>query len=532
MRVLSAIIFADIEGYSALMQENEKQAIEYRNKFKNTLEENLDKYEGKIIQFYGDGALLTFTSGLKAVEYALKVQQEFQAEPTVPVRIGVHMGDVVIESDGIFGDSVNITSRIESIAPPGSVLISDKIQDEISNQSHIETKTLGLQNFKNVEKEIEVFAVTNKGVVNPDGINMEGKIENRSYKIAVLPLNNFSENEKLDSLADSISEEIISYLTMVPDFKITSRTSSFGYKGKKLSATAIGRELGVDMLVEGSIRKYLSQLRVTIQLVDVKHGFHVSSKNYDVQGILTLKAQDRLAQEIAKDIAQSLEIPNYEIIFQPGKKPVWGNILKYVLPALIIAGAIIFGIIYLTRGGEENGGAGNSPPDKDSIRNNVAHYLSALYESKHIYSGYNVNLSESFKVFNVPEKYDPFSSLYRDSNNTNKLEFKNIETDELKDLNYLCNFILLGSKDSIRAKLEAVIENVDGEIQLSKIEYTDIIPLKVVVPEKKKTQNEIDTTKTKKDTSLRKQKNDSLKSMTPKLKKELTNQIKKRLRRK
>jgi class 3 adenylate cyclase len=91
MRVLSAIIFADIEGFSALMQEDEKRAIEYRNKFKSKLEENLDKYEGKIIQFYGDGALLTFSSGLKAVEYALKVQQEFQAEPKVPARIGVHM---------------------------------------------------------------------------------------------------------------------------------------------------------------------------------------------------------------------------------------------------------------------------------------------------------------------------------------------------------------------------------------------------------------------------------------------------------
>src|SRR4030095_11838535 len=350
MRVLSAIIFTDIEGYSALMQENEKQAIEYLNKFKSTLEENIEKYEGKIVQFYGDGALMTFTSGLKAVEFAVKVQKIFQTAPKVPVRIGVHMGDVVVEEDGVFGDSINVTSRVESISSPGSILISEKIQDEISNQEHIKTKSLGLQNFKNVEKEIEVFAIVNEGIVNPDSINTEGKIESRTYKIAVMPLSNYTEDPKLDNLADSLSEEIISYLTLVPDFRITSRTSRFAFKGQKESATDIGRKLDVDLLVEGSIVKYMSQMRVTIQLIDVHHGFHIFSKNYDVPFFLTLAGQDKMVEGIAKDITSSLETSTQKFEFIKPKKKFWKRrYVKYTLAALLLAVAA-FTVNYFTQG--------------------------------------------------------------------------------------------------------------------------------------------------------------------------------------
>jgi len=176
MRVLSAIIFADIQGYSALMQKNEKLASEYRDKFKHILENNIDQFDGKIVHFYGDGALIIFTSGLNAVEYSIKVQKELQKEPKVPVRIGIHMGDVVMENDGVFGDSVNVTSRIESIAVPGSIFVSDKIHDAISNHVHLQTKSLGRQSFKNVFKEIEIFAVIDSGIINPAGISKEGKL--------------------------------------------------------------------------------------------------------------------------------------------------------------------------------------------------------------------------------------------------------------------------------------------------------------------------------------------------------------------
>ena len=176
MRVLSAIIFADIQGYSALMGKDEKLANEYRGKFKTTLEKYVNEFDGKIIQFYGDGALIIFTSGLNAVEYSIKVQKELQEEPKVPVRVGIHMGDVVIQEESVFGDSVNVTSRIESIAIPGSIFVSDKIHDAIANHVHLKTKSLGKQNFKNVLKEIEVFAVINDGVVDPHGISREGKL--------------------------------------------------------------------------------------------------------------------------------------------------------------------------------------------------------------------------------------------------------------------------------------------------------------------------------------------------------------------
>ncbi len=178
-RILTAIVFADIYGYTAMMQKDEPHALEIRNRFKKILEDNVENFEGKIIQFYGDGALMIFTSGLKAAEFAIKLQQEAADEPKVPVKTAIHMGDVVYDNEGIFGDGVNVTSRIESVCHPGSVLISDKLRDMISNQPHIITKSLGKVTFKNVAKEIEIFAIINEGLVNPDSISSDGKFSQK-----------------------------------------------------------------------------------------------------------------------------------------------------------------------------------------------------------------------------------------------------------------------------------------------------------------------------------------------------------------
>lgn len=174
-RQLAAILFADIVGYTALMQKDEKSARQNLEKFRNTLNEKIKLYHGQIIQYYGDGCLCTFDSAVDSVQCAKEVQQIFQSEPKVPVRIGLHSGDVFFEADNVYGDAVNIASRVESMGISGSVLVSSSIQNQIKNQTDFKLQSLGKFAFKNVEREMTVYALANEGFAVPKPENLEGK---------------------------------------------------------------------------------------------------------------------------------------------------------------------------------------------------------------------------------------------------------------------------------------------------------------------------------------------------------------------
>src|ERR1043165_3365943 len=151
MRQLAAILFADMTGYTALMQENEQLARLKRRRLKEVLEDGISRYNGKILQYYGDGSLTIFQSAIDCVRCAIDVQQQLQQDPKVELRMGIHTGDVIIEEEAIYGDGVNLASRIESLAVPGSVFISEKVYDEIRNQEHINTREMGYFELKNVK---------------------------------------------------------------------------------------------------------------------------------------------------------------------------------------------------------------------------------------------------------------------------------------------------------------------------------------------------------------------------------------------
>ena len=171
-RQLSAIMFTDIEGYTAMMQFDEKQAMVIRNKHRKIINEVTEKHEGKLIQYYGDGTLSTFKSSVSAVRCAIEMQLAFMETPNVPVRIGIHVGDVISTDSDVIGDAVNIASRIESLAVSGSVLVSDKINDALRNQNDIDTSFLDSFDFKNVNKVIPVFAVVSEGIIVPELIDI------------------------------------------------------------------------------------------------------------------------------------------------------------------------------------------------------------------------------------------------------------------------------------------------------------------------------------------------------------------------
>src|SRR5688572_6811534 len=167
MRQLAALLFADMAGYTSLVQENEQLARVKRRRLKQVLESTIGEFNGKILQNYGDGSLSMFNSAFDSVRCAIRIQEHLQEEPKVDLRIGIHSGDVIIEEEAIYGDGVNLASRIESLAVPGGIFISEKVNDEIKNQPDIYTRELGYFELKNIKQPVRVFAVANAGIVVP-----------------------------------------------------------------------------------------------------------------------------------------------------------------------------------------------------------------------------------------------------------------------------------------------------------------------------------------------------------------------------
>jgi class 3 adenylate cyclase len=177
-------MFTDIEGYTALMQKNEQAAIECRNRHRAVFEQAMANHSGKIVQYYGDGTLSIFSSAIHAVNAGVAMQSLFREPPHVPLRIGIHIGDISVDDSGVYGDGVNIASRIESFAVAGSIFISDKVFDEIKNQPDINTISMGLFELKNVSRPVEVIAIANEGLAVPQVTELKGKTAEPKNRLA------------------------------------------------------------------------------------------------------------------------------------------------------------------------------------------------------------------------------------------------------------------------------------------------------------------------------------------------------------
>lgn len=280
-RQLRAIMFADIAGYTALMQEDEENGLQLRDKFQRKLQEVVSAHYGRILEFKGDGALCSFTSTIEAVRAAIDLQLDMQTAPEVPVRIGMHTGDVVVERNNIYGDGVNIASRIETFAKPGSIFISSKAYDDIKNQKTIEAISLGKFALKNVKDNVEIYAISNAGIQVPDVATLKGKGEKVQTKsIMVLPFINLSNDQEQEYFSDGLTEELISNLTRLKNIKIISRTTSMLYKGTNKDVKTISNETGASYIMEGSVRKQDNNLRITAQFIDSKRDIHLWAESY------------------------------------------------------------------------------------------------------------------------------------------------------------------------------------------------------------------------------------------------------------
>jgi TolB-like protein/class 3 adenylate cyclase/Tfp pilus assembly protein PilF len=356
-RQLAAIMFTDIQGYTAMMQHDEELTIKIRDRHRKIFNSTTEQYKGTILQYFGDGTLSTFKSAIDAVKCAMEMQMAFQQEPVIPVRIGIHLGDIVFTEDDIIGDGVNVASRIESLAVPGSVFISDKVYDEIKNQPSIKTQSLRTFELKNVDRPIEVFAISNKGLVIPNADEISGKtkdtkpasektpekeqlkvrkkklswilysiigvlvlvagyfvyqnifrpdlkINDLDKSIAVLAFKNISNDPNQEYFSDGISEEILNSLVKVKGLKVAGRTSSFSFKGKAADIQTIGSKLGVSLVLEGSVRKSENRVRITAKLINVADGYHIWSEQYDRE----LKDIFAIQEEIASKIVNMLKL--------------------------------------------------------------------------------------------------------------------------------------------------------------------------------------------------------------------------------
>src|SRR5258706_4327857 len=291
-RQLAAIMFTDIEGYTAIMQQDEKKALLLKDRHRFIVESEHKKFNGSIIQYYGDGTLSIFTSAVQAVECALIMQQFFCQQPNVPVRIGLHVGDIIMNDGDIFGDGVNLASRVESLGMAGCVLISDKVNDELRNHPELKTLSMGSYQFKNIAREVEVFALDHEGVIKPVPDSLKGKtvekkqpVSNQHFllkkSIAVLPFVNMSNDPEQEYFSDGMAEEILNSLSHLKNLNVAGRTSTFQFKGKNIDLRQLGKKLGVNTVLEGSVRKHGNRLRVTAQLINVEDGFHLWSERYD-----------------------------------------------------------------------------------------------------------------------------------------------------------------------------------------------------------------------------------------------------------
>jgi adenylate cyclase len=340
-RQLAAIMFTDIVGYTAMMQQNEQKAVAVIKHYNATLERSVSQFNGRVLNYYGDGSLCIFHSALDAVSCSLEVQKELKNEPVVPLRIGLHIGEVFFEEDKALGDGVNVASRVQSLGSENTILVSAEFYDKIKNNSVIAAKSLGAFYFKNVDKPMEVFALTNEGLSVPQRKKIEGKLKKKNSSvqpilaivfiilfaavaffvyekflyakarlpvadksIAVLPFVDMSVNKDQEYLADGLSEEIINSITAINTLKVIGRTSSFQFKGKGLDAGAIGEKLNVSFILEGSIQKSGNNLRITTQLIRVRDNSTVWSQRFDKE----LKDIFAIQDSIASNIVENLKI--------------------------------------------------------------------------------------------------------------------------------------------------------------------------------------------------------------------------------
>jgi len=313
-RHLAAILVADVVGYSRLVGVNEAGTLAaVRARWQEIVEPVATTHDGRIVKFMGDGVLAEFASAVNAVIAAREIQTRFAAanaslapDCRIMLRIGINLGDVVSDGADIFGDGVNIAARLEALAEPGGICISAKIRDELLGKLDVAVEDLGERGLKNITRPVHAFRLCDGLASGPDvaGAAVTGQGDKPS--IAVLPFDNLSADPDQEYFSDGITEDIITDLSKVAGLMVIARNSSFAYKGKSSDIRAVGRDLGVHSVLEGSIRRAGNRVRITAQLIDAKTGGHVWAERYDRDLTDIFAVQDEVTRRIVEALRVTL----------------------------------------------------------------------------------------------------------------------------------------------------------------------------------------------------------------------------------
>ena len=299
-------MFTDIVGYTALTGSNESLAMDLLREHRNIVRPILQEHSGREIKTIGDAFLVEFSSALEAVKCAFQVQQAMHnsnaskpKERQVMLRIGIHLGDVIEDRGDLLGDAVNIASRIEPLAPPGGISVTEQVYSQVKNKLPYGFTPLGQRQVKNVKDPIIPYSV-DLPWESEEG--SEARLD--TTRVAVLPFANYSSDPNDAYFADGITEEIISTVSGVSGLSVISRTSIMGYKGTSKKVKEIGKELEVGSVLEGSFRKAGNRIRITTQLIDVAGDKHLWAQNYDRE----LNDVFEVQSDIARQVAEALKV--------------------------------------------------------------------------------------------------------------------------------------------------------------------------------------------------------------------------------
>jgi adenylate cyclase len=298
-------MYTDIEGYTSMTQGDESLAMKLLDAHRELMRPVFAKYSGREVKTMGDAFLLEFDSALEATECAAEVQRVLQtyneaAPRKVRVRIGIHAGDVIHRGGDVYGDAVNIASRIVHLAAGGEICISAQVYDQVHNKVSYRLLKLGPQALKNVSFQTDVYKLE----LPSQSSKMNGVWKQDRNRVAVLPLVNMTSDPNDEYFADGMTEEMISTLSNISGLTVISRTSTMQYKGAKKNLVDIGRELGAGTLLEGSVRKAGNRVRITIQALDAREDKHLWAKSYDreLQDIFAVQS------DVATNVADALKV--------------------------------------------------------------------------------------------------------------------------------------------------------------------------------------------------------------------------------
>ncbi len=312
-RRLAAILAADVVGYSRLIEADEEGTrARFRKIHAELIDPRIAADGGRIVKTTGNGILVEFPSAVDAVRNALAIQSamaghnaELPEDRRMVFRVGINLGDVIIEDDDIHGDGVNVAARLEGLCGPGEVYVSGTVHDHVAGKLSAAFDDLGAQTVKNIAKPVQVFRARPASVTAPEARD-EPSLKSSRPSIAVLPFANMSGDPEQEYFSDGISEDIITALSRIRWFLVIVRNSSFSYKGTSPDIRHVARELDVRYVLEGSVRKAANRVRITAQLIDAADGSHIWAERYDRDLDDIFALQDEITETVVRAIEPEL----------------------------------------------------------------------------------------------------------------------------------------------------------------------------------------------------------------------------------